>query len=111
MAGWIKEGESMALWQAHTFTLVGVLIVLLQVTVIALSTSKLAPKERTAVWMLCGTALFLLAVIAPDVADIVPNRLVIDFALFIGGLVAGMFGGAFLRVRPLFHRSGTPTIQ
>jgi hypothetical protein len=100
----------MSLWTGLTFTLLGVLVVLLPVTVIALSASKLAPQVRTALLVLCGGAVFLLAVVAADIAEVVPNRLMVDLTLLIGGLAIGMFAGVFLPFRPFVGRSSTPKI-
>lgn len=86
----------MSLWEGFLFTLVGVLVVLLPVTVIALSTSKLTPQVRTALLALSGGVVLLLAVVAVDISDsFFSNRLVVDLMLLVGGGAIGFLAGAF----------------
>lgn len=85
----------MSLWQAFIFLVLGVLVVLLPVTVIALSTSKLAPRARTALLALCGAVVVGLAVVAADIADSISNRLVVDLMLLVGGGAIGFLAGVF----------------
>ena|SRR5579871_5772254 len=89
----------MSFSQALPFIPLGVLIALLPLGVIGLFASKIASQQRTAFLIICGSMLFLLAVIVADVMAAVPGRLAVDLILLIGGLAVGVFSGELVPIR------------
>ena len=88
----------MSLGTAFFYMLLGLLIVLLPVGVIGLSASKLTPMQRTGAMTLYGAAVALLAIIAFDLADALPNRAAVDLVLLAGGAGLGFAAGRLWRV-------------
>lgn len=79
----------MAYWQTIAVVLIGISVVLLPFVIIAISTSKLLPQERSAFLMLYGAAILLIGVAAADMAEWLPSRSIVDVILLVGGFALG----------------------
>ena len=95
----------MAYWETIALVLIGVAVVLLPFVVIAVSTSKLLPQERSAFLVLYCAAVLLVAIAAADTAQWLPSRPVVDVTLLVGGFALGAYAGRIIsgfrrRVRP-----------
>jgi uncharacterized membrane protein YeaQ/YmgE (transglycosylase-associated protein family) len=89
----------MSLWETLPFIVLGVLVVFLPMGVIGLAASKLRPQERTGFLVLYGGALFLLGVVGADVEGVLPDRLAVDLALLVGGVLLGVYASKLLPAR------------
>jgi hypothetical protein len=58
------------MWNALPAALLGVLIVLLPLTVIAIYASRLSPRQRTAILVLYGATILLLIIIVANIGNL-----------------------------------------
>jgi hypothetical protein len=83
------------MWEALSFALLGVVIVLLPFAVIAIYASRLSPRQRTAFLVLYGAAVLLLIVVVAGIANAFSNRLAADLTPPIGGVALGALATCF----------------
>ncbi len=86
-------------WEAFPFVLLAVLIVLLPVSVMALTASRLTPQQRTAFLALYGGVVLLLVVLVADIRNAFASRLAADLVLLIGGFALGMYVASLVGLR------------
>jgi cytochrome c biogenesis protein CcdA len=79
----------MAYWQTIAVVLIGITVVLLPFVIIAVSTSKLLPQERSAFLILYGAAILLIGIALADMAEWLPSRPIVDVILLAGGVALG----------------------
>jgi hypothetical protein len=69
----------------------GVVAVLTPILALGVTASKLDPQERTGVTVLYAGVVFLVGIIAADIAGALPDRLAVDLALLAGGITVGVY--------------------
>jgi cytochrome c biogenesis protein CcdA len=79
----------MVYWLTIAVVLIGISVVLIPFVIIAISTSKLLPQERSAFLMLYGAAILLIGIAAADMAEWLPSRPIVDVILLVGGFALG----------------------
>jgi hypothetical protein len=81
----------MSLSEIIPFVLLGIFVVLLPIAIIGVFASRLQPRDRTGLIVLYGAAICLLGVVVADVGESLPNRLIVDLVLLIGGICVGVY--------------------
>ena len=69
----------------------GVVAILTPILALAVTASKLDTQERTGLTVLYAGVVFLVGVIAADIAGALPDRLAVDLALLAGGVTVGVY--------------------